>query len=149
MPSCCYISALMLNCFCLTKGRAAYFPPETIVASLLYLMVLSLKVLFNHTWNRQFVVLHYHMKEKLFESENTLPKATSQVVYWCLTDSYKKARGNWRAMSYSNPSTTGYNKYLLIKITLQESSLYFVKIYDILTSFFKLKIQEFCLYLTL
>ena len=42
-----YISALVLTCFRLTKGRATFFRPETIVASFLHLMVLFLKVLFN------------------------------------------------------------------------------------------------------
>ena len=40
---CCYISALMLTCFRLTKGRATFFRPETIVASFLHLMVLFSK----------------------------------------------------------------------------------------------------------
>ena len=57
---CCYISALMLTCFLLTKGRTTYFWPETIVASFLHIMVLLFKVLFNHSWKRQFVVLRYH-----------------------------------------------------------------------------------------
>ena len=42
------ISALVLTCFRLTKGRATYFLPETIVVSFLHLMVLLFKVLFNH-----------------------------------------------------------------------------------------------------
>ena len=45
---CCYISALVLNCFRLTKSRAMYFRPETILASFLHVMVLLFKVLFNH-----------------------------------------------------------------------------------------------------
>ena len=44
----CYISALVLTCFRLMKGRTTYFRPETIVASLLQLMVLIFKVFFNH-----------------------------------------------------------------------------------------------------
>ena len=40
--------ALVLTCFCMTKGRATYFRPETIVASFLHLIVLLLKVLFIH-----------------------------------------------------------------------------------------------------
>ena len=43
-----YISALVLNCFRLKKGRATIFRPETIVASFLHSMVLLPKVLFNH-----------------------------------------------------------------------------------------------------
>ena len=31
---CCYILALVLTCFCLKKGHATFFRPETIVASL-------------------------------------------------------------------------------------------------------------------
>ena len=45
---CCCISALLLNCFRLKKGRAMFFRPETIVASYLHSMVLLSKVLFNH-----------------------------------------------------------------------------------------------------
>ena len=40
----CYISALVLTCFRMTKGRAMYFQPETIVASFFHLMVLLFKV---------------------------------------------------------------------------------------------------------
>ena len=40
-----YFSALVLTCFRLTKGRATFFRPETIVASFLHLMVLLFKVL--------------------------------------------------------------------------------------------------------
>ena len=46
--SCCYISALVITCFCLKKGRATFFWPETIVARFLHFMVLLPKVLFNH-----------------------------------------------------------------------------------------------------
>ena len=42
------ISALVLICFRLKKGRAAFFRPETIVASFLHLMVLFFKMLLNH-----------------------------------------------------------------------------------------------------
>ena len=38
MARCCYISALKLTCFHLTKARATYFRPETIIASFLKLM---------------------------------------------------------------------------------------------------------------
>ena len=34
---CCYISTLVLTCFRLTKGRAMFFRPETIVVSFLHL----------------------------------------------------------------------------------------------------------------
>ena len=44
----CYISALVLTCFRLAKGRASFFRPETIVTSFLHLMVSSFKVLLNH-----------------------------------------------------------------------------------------------------
>ena len=40
---CCYISALVLTCYRLTKGRATFFQPETIVVSFLHFMVLSFK----------------------------------------------------------------------------------------------------------
>ena len=43
----CYISALVLTCFRLKKGRAMFFWPETIVTSFLHLMVLFFKVLLN------------------------------------------------------------------------------------------------------
>ena len=46
---CCYISALVLTCFRLKKDRAAFFRPETIVASFLHPMVLLFKVLFNNS----------------------------------------------------------------------------------------------------
>ena len=46
---CCYISALVLTCFRLTKGRATFFRPETIVANFLHPMVLFFKVLLNHS----------------------------------------------------------------------------------------------------
>ena len=32
---CRYISALVLTCFCLKKGRAKFFRPETVIASFL------------------------------------------------------------------------------------------------------------------
>ena len=49
MPKCCCcISALVLNCFRLKKGRASFLRPETIVASFLHSMALLPKVLFNH-----------------------------------------------------------------------------------------------------
>ena len=44
-------SALVLTCFCLTKGHATFFRPETIVVSLLHLMVLFFKVIFNYNSN--------------------------------------------------------------------------------------------------
>ena len=56
---CCYFSALLLTCYRLKKGRATFYRPETIVLSLLFLMVLSFKVIFNHISKCQFVVLHF------------------------------------------------------------------------------------------
>ena len=44
------------------KSRATFYRPETIVVSLLLLMVLSFKVIFNHTSKRQFVVLHFRIE---------------------------------------------------------------------------------------
>ena len=58
---CCYISALALACFRMTRGRATCFQPETIVTSPLHLLVLLFRVLFNHTWKHQFVMLHCHV----------------------------------------------------------------------------------------
>ena len=46
----CYISALVLTCFRLKKGRATFFRPEIIVASFLHLMMFFFKVLLNHFW---------------------------------------------------------------------------------------------------
>ena len=54
---CCYILAFMLTCFHLTKGRAIFFRPETIVASFLHLMALFFNVMVNHTSKHQFVTL--------------------------------------------------------------------------------------------
>ena len=45
---CCYISALVLTCFHLTKGRATFFRSKTIFACFLHLIVLLFKVLLNH-----------------------------------------------------------------------------------------------------
>ena len=42
-----YFGALVLTYFCLKKGRTTFFRLETIVASLLHLMVLHFKVIFN------------------------------------------------------------------------------------------------------
>ena len=58
LGSCCYISARVLTCFHLMKGRASYFRHETLVASFLHHMVLLSKVLLNHSRKKQFVVLH-------------------------------------------------------------------------------------------
>ena len=62
-----YISALALTCFRLTKGRATFFRPGTIVASFLHLLVLFFKVLFNEASKCQFAVLHFSIK---FEAVN-------------------------------------------------------------------------------
>ena len=43
--------ALVLTCYHLKKGQATFYQPKTIVASLLLLMVLSFKVIFNHVYN--------------------------------------------------------------------------------------------------
>ena len=53
----CYISARVLICFRLNKGRATFFRHETIVASFLYLMVLFFKVIVNHTSKYKFLML--------------------------------------------------------------------------------------------
>ena len=58
---CCYVSTLVLTYFPLTKGRATFFRPETIVVSFLHLMVLFYKVIFNHTSKCHFVVLLFFM----------------------------------------------------------------------------------------
>ena len=62
---CCYISALVLTCFRLTKGRATFFRPETIVAGFLHLMVFLFKVLSNHSSKRQFLLLHCRKLNKV------------------------------------------------------------------------------------
>ena len=46
----CYISALLLTCFLLKKGRATFFWTETIITSFLHSMVLLPKVLLNHSF---------------------------------------------------------------------------------------------------
>ena len=46
---CCDISAVVLTCFRLTKDRAMYFQPETIVVNYLHFMVLLSKVLLIHS----------------------------------------------------------------------------------------------------
>ena len=51
-------------CFLLKKVCATYFWPEAIVATFLHLMLLLFKVIFNHTWKRQFVVLYCHIRNK-------------------------------------------------------------------------------------
>ena len=56
----CYVAALVLTCFRLTTGRPTFYPPETIVASFLHLMVLFLKLIFNYALKRQFVGIHCH-----------------------------------------------------------------------------------------
>ena len=66
---CCYISALVLNCFCLNKDRATFFKIETYVASFLHSEVLLPKVLFNHFWKRQFVVLHCHIETWVYSED--------------------------------------------------------------------------------
>ena len=49
---CCYISAFVVICYRLTKYLATLFPPETIVANFLHLMVVFFKVIFNYTSKR-------------------------------------------------------------------------------------------------
>ena len=60
-----YISTLVLTYSRLKKGRATFFRPEAIVASFLHLMVLSFRVIFNHTSKRQIVVLHFRIPSRL------------------------------------------------------------------------------------
>ena len=63
---CCYISALVLTCFRLTKGRATYFRSETLV-SFLHLMVQLFKVsIITHgcLWNSG-IMLVIQGKERL------------------------------------------------------------------------------------
>ena len=55
---CCYISALVLTWFHLTKGRAAFFRPKTIISSFLHLMMLLFKVLLNLSSKHKFLLLH-------------------------------------------------------------------------------------------
>ena len=52
---CCYISALWITCFYLTKGRVTFLRPKTIVASFLHLMVIFFKVIFSFA----LYVMHY------------------------------------------------------------------------------------------
>ena len=66
-----YISALVLTCFRLKKGRATFFRPETIVASFLHSMVLLPKVLLNHSLvvDEQKNVYHI-IRRKFIEIQN-------------------------------------------------------------------------------
>ena len=93
---CCYISALVLTCFRLTKGRATYFQLETIVASVLHLMVLLFKVLFNHSWKRDlwcFIIIHldvfFFYTRKLLLYVNEAPQTgvfrNDWVILWIIT----------------------------------------------------------------
>ena len=59
--SCCYISALVLTCLRLMKGRATFFQSETIVASFRHFVVLLFTVFLNHSLKRQFLVLYCGM----------------------------------------------------------------------------------------
>ena len=49
----------MLTCSCLMKGLAPFFRHETFIASLLYLMELFFKIIFNHTSKCEFVVFYF------------------------------------------------------------------------------------------
>ena len=50
----CYISVVVLTCFCLKKGRATFFRPETIVASFLHRMVYFSKCYYTIPQNASF-----------------------------------------------------------------------------------------------
>ena len=62
-------TALVLTCYRLTKGRATFYRPETIVASLLLLMVLSFKEILKHTSKRLFVVQHFRVCVECFVTQ--------------------------------------------------------------------------------
>ena len=53
-------------CFCLTKGRATYFRPKTIVASFLHFMVLLSKVLLNRILNHSLTLQERKEYKEIF-----------------------------------------------------------------------------------
>ena len=68
----CYISALMLDCFRLTMGRATFFRPQTVVVNFLYLIVLFFKVFFNHSVvNLNNICLFHSIRKYLQETKHT------------------------------------------------------------------------------
>ena len=79
---CCYISALVLTCFRLTKVYATYFWSEIVVAIFLDFMVLLLfKVLFNH--NIEYLVESSSIKNSVFTvSFNQLQICNFQNKWW-------------------------------------------------------------------
>ena len=90
--------ARVLAYFCLMKC-VTFFQSETIVASFLHSMVLFPKVLLNHSWKRQFVVLHCHISIRIFfKNKNAFGALTkirtlkfSKSVKWLYTlENYPK-----------------------------------------------------------
>ena len=59
--------------------RHSRLPVLAIVASLLLLMVLLFKVLFNRTWKRQFVVLHCHIYRKNYLESRFMEKTINSA----------------------------------------------------------------------
>ena len=76
----CYIPALMLTCFRLTKDCATFFWPETIIANFLHLMVLFYKVIFNHSSKRQFVVIRF----RVIILDNFCHHKTKKILFYYL-----------------------------------------------------------------
>ena len=69
----CYISALVLICFCLTNGRAKHFRHEIIVASLWHLMLFLFKALFSQTSDVS--------PEKCYQKFDTSQRGLSDLQY--------------------------------------------------------------------
>ena len=80
---CCYISAHVLTCFRLTKGRGT----EIFVGSLLLFIMLLFKVLFNHLTELQsqlqYMFLHKILKISLQLCENLNKKFKYTTVIFC------------------------------------------------------------------
>ena len=73
MVRCCYIVALVLIYFRITKGHATFFQPETIVESFMHLVVLLYKIIIDQFYSNGFKILisgfdNIAPKEKFFES---------------------------------------------------------------------------------
>ena len=59
-----------------------FFRSETIVASFLHSMVLLPKMLFNYSWNHQFVVLHCHIAWQMFFNDLLSSYVTLKITNW-------------------------------------------------------------------
>ena len=69
---CCYFSALVLTCYRLKKGHATFYRPKTIVTSLLLLMVLSFKEIFNHIYNEYLKLTIKYQNNNIIVNTNSI-----------------------------------------------------------------------------